>query len=114
MKNTSDSFFSCRRPHTRWTGDWSSDVCSSDLGTIGHPEPSAPPHWMAPFLTLGILIALVFAIVGWRAARGSASAQIGRASCRERVLSHGANVDIRITKKKYQHILVGFGTLIVQ
>src|SRR6266487_5158856 len=24
-------FFSSRRRHTRWTGDWSSDVCSSDL-----------------------------------------------------------------------------------
>src|SRR6266487_4701533 len=25
-------FFSSRRRHTRWTGDWSSDVYSSDLG----------------------------------------------------------------------------------
>src|SRR6266581_3070795 len=24
-------FFSSIRRHTRWTGDWSSDVCSSDL-----------------------------------------------------------------------------------
>src|SRR6266487_5531631 len=29
-------FFSSRRRHTRWTGDWSSDVCSSDLP--GHPR----------------------------------------------------------------------------
>src|SRR5690348_17795422 len=29
-------FFSSRRRHTRWTGDWSSDVCSSDLQ---HPDP---------------------------------------------------------------------------
>src|SRR6266581_8870585 len=28
-------FFSSRRRHTRWTGDWSSDVCSSDL--VGRP-----------------------------------------------------------------------------
>src|SRR6267154_5503351 len=28
-------FFSSRRRHTRWTGDWSSDVCSSDLGAPG-------------------------------------------------------------------------------
>src|SRR6266487_6488460 len=28
-------FFSSRRRHTRWTGDWSSDVCSSDLA---HPR----------------------------------------------------------------------------
>src|SRR5574337_475242 len=26
-------FFSSRRLHTRLSGDWSSDVCSSDLGT---------------------------------------------------------------------------------
>src|SRR5690348_17713266 len=25
-------FFRSRRRHTIWTGDWSSDVCSSDLG----------------------------------------------------------------------------------
>src|SRR5438876_11173198 len=31
-------FFSSRRRHTRWTGDWSSDVCSSDL------EDRAQPH----------------------------------------------------------------------
>src|SRR5690348_17653541 len=31
-------FFSSRRRHTRWTGDWSSDVCSSDLAAraAGH------------------------------------------------------------------------------
>src|SRR6266487_7090064 len=28
-------FFSSRRRHTRWTGDWSSDVCSSDLVELG-------------------------------------------------------------------------------
>src|SRR5438876_4716675 len=27
-------FFSSRRRHTRWTGDWSSDVCSSDLTAV--------------------------------------------------------------------------------
>src|SRR4051794_264975 len=31
-------FFSSRRRHTRWTGDWSSDVCSSDLD----PDERAP------------------------------------------------------------------------
>src|SRR5256885_10193199 len=29
-------FFSSRRRHTRLQGDWSSDVCSSDLGCIIH------------------------------------------------------------------------------
>src|SRR5690348_11146760 len=34
-------FFSSRRRHTRWTGDWSSDVCSSDLpGAPGATNPS--------------------------------------------------------------------------
>src|SRR5439155_9365275 len=28
-------FFSSRRRHTRWPRDWSSDVCSSDLGAFG-------------------------------------------------------------------------------
>src|SRR6266487_5514791 len=28
-------FVSSRRRHTRWTGDWSSDVCSSDLASAG-------------------------------------------------------------------------------
>src|SRR5437763_12916429 len=29
-------FFSSRRRHTRYIGDWSSDVCSSDLELVGH------------------------------------------------------------------------------
>src|SRR5437762_6584429 len=34
-------FFSSRRRHTRYIGDWSSDVCSSDL-TSGRPlKPNA-------------------------------------------------------------------------
>src|SRR4051794_41854010 len=35
-------FFSSRRRHTRWTGDWSSDVCSSDLPTRGLPADGRP------------------------------------------------------------------------
>src|SRR2546430_12373001 len=34
-------FFSSRRRHTRFDCDWSSDVCSSDLGTI-LPDPRDP------------------------------------------------------------------------
>ena len=47
------------------------------LGTISHPEAAAPPHWMPVFLTLGVAIGVVFAIVGWRGARGSSRARIG-------------------------------------
>src|SRR5690625_6793479 len=35
-------FSSSRRRHTRWPRDWSSDVCSSDLGTDS-PRPAASP-----------------------------------------------------------------------
>src|SRR5262249_59046824 len=31
-------FFSSRRRHTRLVSDWSSDVCSSDLGRVGKEE----------------------------------------------------------------------------
>src|SRR6266536_3588428 len=46
-------FFASRRQHTRSTRDWSSDVCSSDLGASGQRTtltdtatrvPSVPPH----------------------------------------------------------------------
>src|SRR5690348_13891893 len=41
-------FFSSRRRHTRWTGDWSSDVCSSDLdlpGSVIPDDPKALAAW---------------------------------------------------------------------
>src|SRR5690348_18009386 len=39
-------FFSSRRRHTRWTGDWSSDVCSSDLP--GHAGADHQPGFRGP------------------------------------------------------------------
>jgi hypothetical protein len=45
------------------------------LGTVAHPEASAPPRWTPTFLAIGGLIAVLFASVGWRAARGSAGAR---------------------------------------
>src|SRR3989454_7071600 len=43
-------FFSSRRRHTRLQGDWSSDVCSSDLDPSGSPSSrcrsrSSAPRW---------------------------------------------------------------------
>src|SRR6266581_8478181 len=35
-------FFSSRRRHTIWTGDWSSDVCSSDLSASASARDSPP------------------------------------------------------------------------
>src|SRR5205807_6947479 len=38
-------FFSSRRRHTRLQGDWSSDVCSSDLGrSITNRRATLPTH----------------------------------------------------------------------
>src|SRR5690606_40967873 len=39
-------FFSSSRRHTRFSRDWSSDVCSSDLATRAdnHVSNSYPPH----------------------------------------------------------------------
>src|SRR5690606_39832431 len=38
-------FFSSRRRHTRFSRDWSSDVCSSDLGPPRpHPRRRLPPR----------------------------------------------------------------------
>src|SRR5713226_6400798 len=44
-------FFSSRRRHTRWTGDWSSDVCSSDLGIAVGMATNIPPHNLAEVCT---------------------------------------------------------------
>src|SRR5947209_18221189 len=37
-------FFSSRRRHTRYWRDWSSDVCSSDLGQFGRPRKLGPSY----------------------------------------------------------------------
>src|SRR5690348_18467639 len=45
-------FFSSRRRHTIWTGDWSSDVCSSDLfALVSDTEMFAPE---TPSLCVGL------------------------------------------------------------
>src|SRR5439155_2454682 len=38
-------FFSSRRRHTRWPRDWSSDVCSSDLGSLDLRAQNQNSHW---------------------------------------------------------------------
>src|SRR5690348_18442924 len=67
-------FFSSRRRHTRWTGDWSSDVCSSDL--LAH-------YWPYILIFWGVIQLIEISI---RALSGGPiPVKIGRASCRERV-----------------------------
>src|SRR5690606_39400881 len=38
-------FFSSRRRHTRFSRDWSSDVCSSDLADAFAVAPASPARW---------------------------------------------------------------------
>src|SRR5690348_17621814 len=96
-------FFSSRRRHTRWTGDWSSDVCSSDLPRSPPYRPSSArvdgpdSHRLAELV--GILEHLLPQVPRERrvarekrvdlreraGARLAIHEEIGRASCRERV-----------------------------
>src|SRR5207248_4784275 len=84
-------FFSSRRRHTRSYGDWSSDVCSSDLSIHerrdGQEFVVDVTVWMdlAPAATSDDLAdTLHYGELAERTA-----AKIGRASCRERVWSEG-------------------------
>src|SRR2546430_8715749 len=83
-------FFSSRRRHTRFDCDWSSDVCSSDLGIVAG---NFSAFWN------GILIAALmggaYGVTLYGNSQGeglntfmgeySPIFEIGRASCRERV-----------------------------
>src|SRR5436189_179474 len=70
QKAASGFFFSSRRRHTRYIGDWSSDVCSSDLLTGQRVFKMAPLHhhfeligWSEPkVITRFIIIAIIFAL----------------------------------------------------
>src|SRR6266542_5480185 len=53
-------FFSSRRRHTRCYRDWSSDVCSSDLGHGGHGAMSMDA--MVADMRNRFLVAVVFSI----------------------------------------------------
>src|SRR6476469_7332530 len=66
-------FFSSRRRHTRYIGDWSSDVCSSDL----------PPLWAGSNVTRQGHEVGVSGMVGWPAARRSEERRVGK-ECRSR------------------------------
>src|SRR5256885_12727028 len=87
-------FFSSRRRHTRLQGDWSSDVCSSDLWTMGLLKPD---DWQAQYVGFRDN-APVFKDAKslflpptrqyrkeFAASKPIRRAKIGRASCRERV-----------------------------
>src|SRR5690606_39595784 len=101
-------FFSSRRRHTRFSRDWSSDVCSSDLGRRcaaddgGHlaqrhrpgdepveVEDAGGDHVGGP-------------AVGMRIEPGGFDAQqIGRASCRERAKLEGWAGSLKRQEKRH-------------
>src|SRR5690606_40435944 len=90
-------FFSSRRRHTRFSRDWSSDVCSSDLAAFA--AAAAGPDPAGESVVIGARLAAEIAAVAERypeidldpldiaAYLGARSCpeEIGRASCRERV-----------------------------
>src|SRR5436189_608799 len=98
-------FFSSRRRHTRYIGDWSSDVCSSDL-----PSRAGRHLKAATKESRGGLAAYRHdwktEIAKMRARiekeRTPPGKKIGRASCRERVeisvgaLAHTADIPLEV------------------
>src|SRR5690606_39725505 len=105
-------FFSSRRRHTRFSRDWSSDVCSSDLGALADQLALSPqladlfakrgvlPAQAAEFQRLvddqlELLGAYRFGEIVDRARLDRR--QIGRASCRERMASGLVAVQSRRT-----------------
>src|SRR5690606_40723594 len=85
LRSSACFFFSSRRRHTRFSRDWSSDVCSSDL-------PKIPDHLIDKAAVAGILPQL-YPLPAWETIypgdifrvfeRGGRNiSKIGRASCR--------------------------------
>src|SRR6266487_1254079 len=60
-------FFSSRRRHTRWTGDWSSDVCSSDLFQAYAGSDAAT---LDRFITKGFVITGLGSVVTYDSIQG--------------------------------------------
>src|SRR5690606_41676218 len=96
-------FFSSRRRHTRFSRDWSSDVCSSDLrgrniAVFGQVDQRLNDRWR---WSLGLRAEQRDAdyedegLVDESEQRSDLSAQIGRASCREREEIVGGDVVVR-------------------
>src|SRR5690606_40510170 len=78
-------FFSSRRRHTRFSRDWSSDVCSSDLPRKWYINRlDLLPRFVEKIIEQEKLVALDSEMLPYFIV-ALASEEIGRASCRERV-----------------------------
>src|SRR5690606_39877106 len=90
-------FFSSRRRHTRFSRDWSSDVCSSDLasgdtdvarimarggGASGRPAQAREGAFRSDLVAIAVGVVRGLGLAGHPFDRFER--QIGRASCRER------------------------------
>src|SRR5690606_40609648 len=92
-------FFSSRRRHTRFSRDWSSDVCSSDLpaavsdvpasisAQATSPTPESTPAAVEP--EPAVVEPEPAPVLDQQPEPVQPPAQIGRASCRERVEARG-------------------------
>src|SRR5439155_12517314 len=98
-------FFSSRRRHTRWPRDWSSDVCTSDLGKAGGKRGGvaaaettlrlylwrpAPPRFPPALPRVGQEHGL-----GTPVSSARCRDEVGRASCRESVAAPVGSVVVR-------------------
>src|SRR5690606_41096702 len=83
-------FFSSRRRHTRFSRDWSSDVCSSDLVVVENDVVDVDELFHPPLGT-GETSQSSNALLR----RDTDMAQIGRASCRERGTTTAVGVSIK-------------------
>src|SRR5688500_20299073 len=98
-------FFSSRRRHTRLQGDWSSDVCSSDLAeeqghTVGRL--AAAVH---DLLVLFHEAEAIDLLVHEEIRVADTRHEIGRASCRERVGREGRAAAMTKQRKAMKEIL---------
>src|SRR5258706_12011591 len=85
-------FFSSRRRHTRLVSDWSSDVCSSDLMTVartftlgGRTQAMAISADLQELYVADETLSALRIVNLPSGTTDTPVAQIGRASCRERV-----------------------------
>src|SRR5256885_3558394 len=101
-------FFSSRRRHTRLQGDWSSDVCSSDLARAIHANSPRRERLFVPVNCAALPDTLLETELfghekgAFTGAVGVKQGlfEIGRASCRESVDLGGRRI-IKKKKKKY-------------
>src|SRR3546814_4360320 len=78
-------FFKQKTAYEMRISDWSSDVCSSDLGVWGMAHTSSA---VGLYLFGGVVTGLGVAFTAFSLAMAAMAKEIGRASCRERVCQY--------------------------